>query len=449
MRKLFGTDGVRGIANKDLTCDLAYKIGRAATYVLTKDKKNPQIVIGKDTRISGDMLEAALIAGICSVGSNVLELGVVPTPAVAILTRIHKADAGIVISASHNPVEYNGIKLFNNKGLKLADEIELEIEKYILEEELNYFPTGSKVGKRILVKNAIKEYIHYVGKTFDSEFDGFKVALDCGNGANSVAAPMLLRERGADVELIHSNPDGLNINVNCGSTHPEMVKELVLKTGANVGFSFDGDADRIIAVDEKGVIVDGDKIMTICAQYMKNIGKLKNNTVVATVMSNLGMDICLKKNDIDLIKTKVGDRYVLEEMLKGDYILGGEQSGHIIFLEHNTTGDGLLTAVQILNIMKKTNKSLSVLASEMKILPQVLINAKVENKYKNTYMDDLEVKSAIEKVEKSFETEGRVLIRPSGTEPLVRVMIEGSNFDKIKNDAQQLVDLIESKFASK
>lgn len=444
-RRLFGTDGIRGIANKDLTCELAYKIGRAATYVLTKDKENPHIVIGKDTRISGDMLEAALVSGACSVGVNVYLLGVVPTPAVSILTRLHKADAGIVISASHNPVEYNGIKIFDSLGLKLPDGVEMEIEKYILEEELSYYPTGNQVGKSISVKNSVKEYVEYLGNTFTGDFEGLKVAMDCGNGAASVAAPLLMCQKKAEIELIHATPNGLNINVNCGSTNPEMVQKKVLETGADIGLSFDGDADRLIAVDEKGTLVDGDKIMTICASYFKQEGKLKNNTVVSTVMSNLGMDLCFKSKGIHLIKTKVGDRYVLEEMIKGGYSIGGEQSGHIIFLDYNTTGDGLMAGIQLLNIMKKTGRTLSSLASEMDTLPQVLINAKINKDKRTVYLEDQEILALIDSVEKSLHGEGRVLIRPSGTEPLVRVMLEGKDYDYIEEKAIEIAKLIEEK----
>ncbi len=446
MGRLFGTDGVRGVANKELTCDLAYKIGRAGAYVLAKDKKNVNIVVGMDTRISGDMLEAALVAGICSVGADVLSVGIVPTPAVAYLTRALKAEAGVVISASHNPVEYNGIKFFGSTGYKLNDEVEEEIESYILDgKEVPLNPTGGEVGRRTIINNGIEEYTNYLRKSVNVDFKGLKVAMDCGNGAVYKAAPKLISDLGADIEVIHNNPNGVNINVNCGSTKPEEVQKLVLNTGADIGISFDGDADRLIAVDEKGNIVDGDHVMAICGIHLKNKGMLKKDTIVATVMSNMGLDICLKKENIGIVKTKVGDRYVIEEMLNSGYSLGGEQSGHIIFLDHNTTGDGLLTALQLISVVKETGKKLSELAEVMTSLPQVLINARVSNDKKNAYMEDEVVKGEIRKLEEKFHGEGRVLIRPSGTEPLVRVMIEGKDQNEITEMAQSLSHLIEER----
>ena len=446
MGKLFGTDGVRGIANEELTSNLAYKLGRIGGYILTKGKKNAKIVVGMDTRISGDMLESALVAGICSVGVDVLSIGVAPTPAVSSLTKLHNADAGVVISASHNPVEYNGIKFFNDKGYKLNDDIEEEIEDIILnDKDIDVYPTGENVGRRIVIDDAIKQYTDYIRRTINVDFKGIKIAADCGNGAAYKAAPMLLKELGAEVTVIHDSPNGININVKCGSTRPEEVQQLVLDTGADIGISFDGDADRLIAVDEKGNIVDGDHIMAICGMNLKKHGKLKNDTIVGTVMSNMGLDICLKEENINLVKTQVGDRYVLEEMLKGDYSLGGEQSGHIIFLEHNTTGDGLLTALQLIAVIKETGKTLSELAGVMISLPQVLVNAKVDNKKKYSYMEDDAIKEEIRKVEGKFHGAGRVLIRPSGTEPLVRVMIEGKDTEEIAKIASDLAKLIEEK----
>lgn len=446
MGRLFGTDGVRGIANKELTCELAYKIGRAGAYVLAKDKKDVKIVVGMDTRISGDMLEAALVAGICSVGADVFSVGIVPTPAVAYLTRELNAEAGVVISASHNPVEYNGIKFFGSNGYKLNDEIEEEIEEYILDgKEVPLSPIGEGVGRRIIVNNGTDMYKNFLRKSINVDFKGLKIAIDCGNGAAYKAAPELIEELGADIEAIHNQPNGVNINVNCGSTRPEEVQKLVLSTGADIGISFDGDADRLIAVDEKGNVVDGDHVMAICGIHLKNKGKLKQDTVVATVMSNMGLDICLKKENINIVKTKVGDRYVIEEMLNNGYSLGGEQSGHIIFLEHNTTGDGLLTALQLISVVKETGKKLSELAEVMTSLPQVLVNAKVSNEKKNSYMEDEVVRKEIEKLEEKFHGEGRVLIRPSGTEPLVRVMIEGKNQEEITEMARSLANLIEER----
>ena len=446
MGRLFGTDGVRGIANKELTCELAYKIGRVGAYILTEDKKDTKIVVGMDTRISGDMLEAALVAGICSTGVDVVTVGVVPTPAVAYLTRAYKADAGVVISASHNPVEYNGIKFFNSQGYKLKDEIEEEIENIVLDnKEILINPTGKEVGRRIVINNAVKEYTDYIKKSITTDFKGLKVAMDCGNGAAYQAAPMLIKELGADIEVIHNTPTGTNINVNCGSTKPEEVQQLVLKTNADIGISFDGDADRLIAVDENGRVVDGDHVMAICGLHLKKKGKLSKDTVVATVMSNMGLDMCLKAEGINTVKTKVGDRYVIEEMLDKGYSLGGEQSGHIIFLDHNTTGDGLLTALQLISVVKESGKKLSELADVMTTLPQVLINAKVSSEKKNSYLEDEVINSEIKKLEEKFHGEGRVLIRPSGTEPLVRVMIEGKNQNEITEMAQALAHLIEER----
>ncbi|MBS4538284.1 phosphoglucosamine mutase [Clostridium sp. D2Q-11] len=446
MGQLFGTDGVRGIANKDLTVELAYKLGRIGGYLLTKGKNRPKIVVGMDTRISGDMLEAALISGICSAGVDVLSVGVLPTPAVAHLTRKYNADAGVMISASHNPVEYNGIKFFNSEGYKLSDEIENEIESYILNgEDIPVFPTGEDVGRKKLIVDALNDYTEFLKTTLNIKFDGLKIAIDCGNGAAYMAAPILLEELGADVYVIHNDPDGTNINVECGSTKPEEVQKLVNEIGADMGFAFDGDADRLIAVDEKGQIVDGDHIMAICGEYLKNKGLLTNNTIVGTVMSNLGLDICLEERDMSLIKTKVGDRYVLEEMVKHNYKLGGEQSGHIIFLDHNTTGDGLLTALQLAAVVKENKKSLSELSGIMTSLPQVLVNAKIDNAKKNSYLEDAIIKAEIDNLEKRFHGEGRVLIRPSGTEPLVRVMIEGKDKEEIQTIAEKLAELIEER----
>ncbi|SKC35761.1 phosphoglucosamine mutase [Maledivibacter halophilus] len=446
MGKLFGTDGVRGIANTELTCELAYKLGRIGAYLLTEGKKKAKIVVGKDTRVSGDMLEASLIAGILSVGSDALCLGVIPTPAVAYLTRKYNADAGIVISASHNPVEYNGIKFFNRDGFKLADEVEEKIEDYILNnKDIDYKPIGNEVGKKINVETAIDDYSQFLKSTIDVNLMGMKVAIDCSNGASYMTAPKTLRELGAEIDVINHNPDGYNINYNCGSTHPEIIQQHVLETKADLGLAFDGDADRLIAVDEKGNIVDGDKIMAVCGAYLLEEGKLKDNTLVATVMSNIGLEKALDKYNCNIVKTKVGDRYVLEEMKKSGYVLGGEQSGHIIFLEHNTTGDGLLSALQLISVVKKKNKPLSELASIMKVYPQVLKNARVSNDKKKKYLKDEKIASRIQEIEEIFHGEGRVLIRPSGTEPLVRVMLEGSNEEMLERHSKELVELIEAR----
>lgn len=445
MGKLFGTDGIRGIANMDLTPELAYKVGRAGAYVLSKGKKG-KIVVGKDTRLSGDMLEAALTAGILSIGLDVISLGIVPTPAVAYLTKKYNALAGVVISASHNPVEYNGIKFFNESGFKLKDEIEEEIERLIENyEEVKLRPIKGEIGRTIIEFDAYKHYMLHLKSTINHDFEGFKIAVDCGNGAVFNIAPQLLRELKGDVVVINNNPNGVNINVECGSTNPSMIKSLVLETKADIGLSFDGDADRLIAVDEKGDIIDGDHILAICGTYLKEQGKLSNDTVVGTVMTNIGLDIYLKSKGMEVVKTKVGDRYVIEEMMDNGYILGGEQSGHIIFLEHSTTGDGLLTALQLINVMKETGKKASELNSIMTSYPQVLENAKVRKELKNSYMENEEIKSEIERIESLFKGEGRVVIRPSGTEPLVRVMIEGKDKDRIETVAKDLARFIEER----
>jgi phosphoglucosamine mutase len=446
MGKFFGTDGVRGVANTELTSELAYKLGRIGAYILTKGKKKAKIIVGKDTRVSGDMLEAALIAGILSAGSDALCVGIVPTPAVSYLIKQYGADAGVVISASHNPVEYNGIKFFNENGFKLPDEVEEEIEDYLLnDKDIDYIPTGNEIGKKVQIETATKDYTDFLKTTIDVDLRGMKIAIDCANGASYMTAPKTLSELGAEINVINHNPDGYNINYKCGSTYPEVISQHVLKTGADLGLSFDGDADRLIAVDEKGNIIDGDKIMAVCGSYLMEQGRLKNNAVVATVMSNIGLEKALRQHNCNIVKTKVGDRYVLEEMKKSGYILGGEQSGHIIFLEHNTTGDGLLSALQLISVVKKKDKTLSELASIMTKYPQVLKNAKVNNGNKKKYLEDEAIASRIKEIEEIFHGEGRVLIRPSGTEPLVRVMIEGSNEESLDTYATELVELIETR----
>ncbi|MEN8076937.1 phosphoglucosamine mutase [Clostridioides difficile] len=446
MSRMFGTDGVRGIANTELTAELAYSLGRAGAYVLTEGTHKPKILVAKDTRISGDMLEAALVAGILSVGAEAVILGVVPTPAVAHLTRKYNADAGVMISASHNPVEYNGIKFFDGRGYKLSDELEDQIQSVI---ENNFdgvpSPVGGAVGRSYTEETALREYIDYAMSTIKTDLKGLRVALDCANGAAYKAAVKAFRALGARVYVINDNPDGNNINENCGSTHMEELMDYVVRKNCHIGFAFDGDADRCLAVDEKGNMINGDFLLTICAKALKEAGKLSDDTLVVTVMSNLGLDIAAKREGINLVKTKVGDRYVLEEMLKDNYILGGEQSGHIIFLDHNTTGDGLVTALQVAAILKESGKTFSELAGVMKELPQVLVNAKVPNEKKNIYLEDQEIINAINEVEAKLNGVGRVLIRPSGTEPLVRVMLEGEDQEEINRMANSLVDLILSK----
>ena len=445
MSKLFGTDGVRGVANEELTPELAYKIGRAGAYILAHGKKG-KVLIGKDTRISGDMLEAALTAGFCSMGIDVVSLGVIPTPAVAYLTRKYEALASVVISASHNPGEYNGIKLFNDKGLKLPDEVENKIEDIILNnKEIDVRPIKEKIGRVYYEENGAKDYKEFLKSSINVDLTNLTIAMDCGNGALYKIGPETMEELGARVIAINTEPNGININDNCGSTNPGVIRKLVLDTKADIGLSFDGDADRIIAVDEKGEIIDGDHILAICGTDLKNKGKLKNNTVVGTVMTNMGLDLCLEENNINIVKTKVGDRYILEEMLKGCYSIGGEQSGHIIFLDYNTTGDGLATGLHLLDVFVSTKKALSELNNTMKDYPQVLINAKVNNGQKYNYMDNGEIRKEIERIESLFKGEGRVVIRPSGTEPLVRVMIEGKDQEEITKIAQDLANFIEER----
>lgn len=446
MGRLFGTDGVRGVANSEISPLLAMELGQAGAYVLTKENAHkPTIMVGCDTRISGDMLANAMMAGICSVGANAVYVGIIPTPAVAYLARKYKVDAGIVISASHNPVEFNGIKFSNGDGYKLSDALEDEIEG-VIREGLKDIPKpiGSGIGKIKYRTDAREEYINHVKKTVPINLSGMKIVVDCAEGAAFYTSVETIRELGAEVIAIHNNPDGTNINANCGSTHLEELMARVVYEKAAVGLAFDGDADRLLAVDENGNKVDGDEIMAIIGNYMKDKGQLKKNTIVATVMSNLGFFIMGKKNSINIEETKVGDRYVLEKMCEIGANLGGEQSGHIIFLDENTTGDGLLSALHLLEVMVETSKPLSELSSIMEVLPQALVNAKVPSHKKEKYMDYPEIAEAIHQLEEKFAGEGRVLIRPSGTEPLVRVMIEGKDQKKIEEDAKKLADLIQN-----
>ncbi len=448
MRKYFGTDGVRGIANTELSCDLAYKLGRAGGFVLAKGKEKVKVIVGKDTRVSGDMLEASLVAGLMSVGCDVMSVGVIPTPGVAYLTKKYGADCGVVISASHNPVEYNGIKFFNQDGFKLDDLVELEIEKYIDDiDSIDYNPTGAKVGKKIESTNPQRDYVDYLKSIIDTDFTGMKVVLDCANGAAYEVGPTVFAELGAEVITINSSPDGNNINDNCGSTHPQKLQEAVVSNKANIGLAYDGDADRLIAVDEKGTIVDGDHIMILSAIHLKNKGQLAQDTLVITVMSNIGLVIAAKEHGINLATTGVGDRYVLEEMKNSGYNLGGEQSGHMIFLDYNTTGDGVLSSLVLARIVLEEQKTLSELASVMTQYPQVLVNAKIKNENKNRYMEYPEIKAEIERIEKLLDGNGRVLIRPSGTEPLVRVMLEGKEEGQIRELATNLANLIIEKLS--
>jgi len=449
MGKLFGTDGVRGIANRDLTPELAYKLGRIGAYILSKDNnKRSKVVIGKDTRISGDLLESAMTAGFLSMGVDVISVGVIPTPAVAYLTRYLGADIGVVISASHNPAEYNGIKFFNSEGYKLPDSVEEEIEEYVLNDrDVDVRMEGKDVGVIIYDENSIDEYTDFLKTTLNCDFKGLKIAVDAGNGAAYKSAPKLLKDLGAEVVIINDNPDGTNINKGCGSTDPEVIAELVKKVQANIGVSFDGDADRLIAVDENGEVVDGDHIMAICGVNLKKHGKLNRDTIVGTVMSNIGLEVAMKEYGCNVVQTKVGDRYVLEEMVKEGYSLGGEQSGHVIFLDYNTTGDGLLTAIQLIATMKEEGKKLSELSSIMTSYPQVLVNAKIKKENKEAYKDDSVIMKEITAIEEKLAGEGRVLIRPSGTEPLVRVMLEGKNQEELNILATNLAKLIQERLS--
>ena len=441
---MFGTDGVRGVAGSELTIELATQLGQAGAYVLTKEQEHqPTIIVGCDTRISGGMLASALMAGICSVGANSLYVGVVPTPAIAYLTRKHKVDAGVVISASHNPMEFNGIKFFNGDGYKLSDALEDEIEALIHSNMDGVtLPTGSGVGRIDYRFDLRDEYVEFMKKCVPVDLKGLKIVVDCAEGASYYTSVRTLEDLGANLIPIHITPDGTNINANCGSTHMDELQARVVYEKADLGIAFDGDADRMLAVDENGKMVDGDQLMAICGNYMKEKGTLKKNTIVVTVMTNLGFTLMGEEKGIHVEKTRVGDRYVLENMLQNGYNIGGEQSGHIIFLDDNTTGDGLLSALHLLQVMVETGRKLSDLAAVMEVLPQALVNAKVPNHKKDKFMEYAEIADAIKKVEERFGGEGRVLIRPSGTEPLVRVMIEGKNQKEIDSEAKKLADLI-------
>lgn len=447
MARLFGTDGVRGIANGDLGCELAFKIGQAGAQVLTSAVHRPRILIGRDTRISGEMLRYALTAGICSVGAEAVNVGIMPTPGIAHLVCAHRADAGVVISASHNSFEYNGIKWFNSEGFKLSDDIEDQIEA-IVNGETNgiSLPQGADIGYPAAVHNAVEEYISHLIEYSQVDLNGLNVVIDCANGAASPIAAELLRRLGATVYPYFNMPDGCNINSHCGSTHPQRLQQLVIEHGADIGIAFDGDADRLIAVDEFGVLVDGDKIMSICALDMKERGLLKNNTLVTTVMSNLGMKLCMRDAGIEVVETDVGDRYVLECMRDNGYNIGGEQSGHIIFLDKSTTGDGMLSALELMGVMTRTGSKLSHLTKAIKIFPQVLVNVRVDNGEKYLWKDDEQVKERILLTESALDGRGRVLVRTSGTEPLVRIMLEGENTAKIDSEAIAIAKLIADKW---
>ena len=458
MARLFGTDGVRGIANIELTPELAFKLGRYGAMVLTGETAHkPTILVGNDTRISCAMLESALVAGICSAGANAMVCGVIPTPGIAKLVKVYKCDAGVVISASHNSFEFNGIKFFDGEGYKLPDRIEDKIEEMIRQETSDgghaphgennrNRPHGENIGHRYFCVNASKDYIHTLKHAVKLDLTGVKIAVDCANGAVAHIAVDLLKDYSASVVAIGIEPDGLNINKDCGSTHLKSLCELVVKEHCDIGLAFDGDADRMLAVDSNGRVVDGDVIMAVLALDMKQKNILKDNTLVVTVMSNLGLDIFARENGINLSKTSVGDRYVLEEMVKHGYILGGEQSGHVILLENSTTGDGLLSALRLLQTMQDSGKSLVELSSVVRVLPQVLKGAKVKNEFKSVVVDDPELQTACKEMEDRLDGKGRILIRASGTEPLIRVMLEGEDLEQISEMCQALIDMINRKF---
>ena len=451
MGRLFGTDGVRGIANTELTCELAMEIGRAAATVLSDGcRHRPTFVIGSDTRASSDMLGAAMIAGLCSVGADVINLGVVPTPAVAYLVGMYKADAGVMISASHNPAEFNGIKIFSGNGFKLPDMLEEKIEDLILAKEKSYAkPLGGEVGRLTYATDAAKDYIRHVKSSAHYSLEGLHIAIDCANGSSSVTAPTLFSELGADIHVLSSRPDGENINRNCGSTHLEALAKYVVDNGLDCGIAFDGDADRCLCVDELGNVIDGDMIMAICALDLKSRGKLNRDTVVGTIMTNFGFSKFCEDNGLRFIATKVGDRYVLEEMLLEDYSFGGEQSGHVIFRDFATTGDGQLTATQLLVMLKTSGKKLSELASVMTRYPQTTINLKISAEGKIAFYTDRDINDKLEEAKKALGKTGRIVVRPSGTEPLIRVMVEGSDTAQIEAIAKDVADVIKSRLSGK
>ena len=450
MRRYFGTDGLRRIANTELSPELVYKVAKAGAYVLSKHtNKAPTILIGRDTRLSGTLIESAMVAGFLSYGANVKLLEVMPTPAVAYLTRKLQADASVVISASHNTYEFNGIKYFSNKGMKISDELEEEIEEVMDSGKLDELSAvKDKIGVSEIKTELLDEYVYFFRKNFDDSIEkynrpDFKVVIDTANGATYKVAEQVFTTLGIKHEIINNNPNGVNINDGCGSTHLEMLKEYVIKNKMSLGIAYDGDGDRCLAIDENGEEIDGDKILAIIGNYLKEKGELSKDTIVATVMSNLGLNKYVDENNLHLIQTKVGDRYVLEEMLKNGYNLGGEQSGHVILLDYNPTGDGILTSLMLIKIILESGKKTSELSNMMQKYPQVLINAKVAQDKKYDYEKNAEIKTAIEKIEAKFSGNGRVLIRPSGTEPVVRVMLEGQDKNVLETEARKLCDLIE------
>ena len=447
MRKYFGTDGIRGIAGESLTADLSFKVGKALGKLLTEKKEHPKVVIGRDTRISCDMIEHALTAGLTSTGVNVMTVGTIPTPAIAYLTKTIETDSGIMISASHNPYQDNGIKIFGPDGFKLTDEQELEIESLIDNSEKIKNASFEKIGKVYGGNELTQKYIQHIKQSITGDLSDIKIALDCANGATTGVAPFIFGDLEADIETIGCQPNGVNINDNVGSTKIETISEFVKENNVDVGFAFDGDGDRVLAIDANGNIVDGDKIMFILAKHLKEQGELKDNMVVSTVMSNIGFYKAIEENGLQSVKTAVGDRYVVEEMRKNDYSLGGEQSGHIVLMNYATTGDGILTAVKLANIIKTSGKSLEELASEVSIYPQKLVNIKVVDK--KTAMEDSEILAECEKVEKELEGNGRILLRASGTENLIRVMVEASSDELTDKYCEQVAKIVREKFEVK
>ena len=447
MRKYFGTDGIRGIAGESLTADLSFKVGKALGKLLTEKKDHPKVVIGRDTRISCDMIEHALTAGLTSTGVNVMTVGTIPTPAIAYLTKTIETDSGIMISASHNPYQDNGIKIFGPDGFKLTDEQELEIESLIDNSEQIKNASFEKIGKVYGGNELTQKYIQHIKQSITGNLSDVKIALDCANGATTGVAPFIFGDLEADIETIGCQPNGVNINDNVGSTKIETISEFVKENNVDVGFAFDGDGDRVLAVDAKGNIVDGDKIMFILAKHLKEQGELKDNMVVSTVMSNIGFYKAIEENELQSVKTAVGDRYVVEEMRKNDYSLGGEQSGHIVLMNYATTGDGILTAVKLANIIKTSGKSLEELALEVNIYPQKLVNIKVVDK--KAAMEDSDILAECEKVEKELEGNGRILLRASGTENLIRVMVEASSDELTDKYCEQVAKIVREKFEVK
>ena len=440
MARLFGTDGVRGVAGKELTCELAMNIGKACAHVLTKNNDKVKIIIGNDGRESASMLVSSLIAGFTSVGVDVIDIGIIPTPAISYLIDKYDMDAGVMVTASHNPYEYNGIKIFDSNGYKLPDELEDEIEACINNKKT--YP-NNKIGKILSNNNGVEDYVDYLINTNNYDFSGLNIAVDCANGASSVTADSLFSKTNCNYTIINNKPNGTNINNNCGALHIEKLAKYVIDNKLDGGVAFDGDADRAIFVDELGNTIDGDFVLAILGKYLKENNKLTNNTIVGTVMSNLGFIKYCKENNINFIATKVGDRYVLEEMKIGNFIIGGEQSGHIILSNYAKTGDGELTALSLFNVLSKSGKLLSELSSIMKKYPQVLVNAKVSNAKKNEFYTSEIIKEEIDKLEKELAGNGRIVVRPSGTEPLIRVMIEGASTETIKPLAESLAKLIE------